>query len=228
MTGRRKLKLKVEKRKLIGKKVKKLRRQGLVPATVYGKGFKSIPVQLSVGQLKVLKAAGETQVVYMELDKKELPVMVRQVQYHPVSNQVLHVDFHKVDLKEKTTAYVPIELVGEAPIVKQGYNVVQVLHEVEVLALPTEIPESIKVEISRLEEEGQDIRIKDVKLPAGVEFVSGVDPEETIVIVEKPQEEPEEEVTTETEAETEEAKPEEKKEEVKGEGKEEEKPKQEG
>ena len=226
MTGKQKLKLKVKKRDLVGKKVKKVRRQGFIPATVYGKGFKSVAIQFSKDQLKVLREAGETHVVYMELEKKQLPVMVRQVQYHPVTDQVLHVDFYKVDLKEKTTAYVPIELVGEAPITKQGYNVVQVLHEVEVLALPTEIPESIQVNISVLKEEGQDIRIKDVKLAEGVEFVSGVDPEETIVIVEKPQEEPEEEVV-ETETEVQEPK-EEKKEEAQEKKETEEKTGQEG
>ncbi|NOY14651.1 MAG: 50S ribosomal protein L25 [bacterium] len=193
----KKLTLSVQKRQLTGKKVKKLRKQGLIPATVYGKGFTSISIQLPQAALKTLRSAGETQVIYMTLDKKHLPVMIRQVQYHPVTDQVLHIDFYKVDLKEKVTAPVPIELTGEAPIVKQGYNIVQVLHEIEVSALPTEIPESIPVDISHLTEEGQDIRVKDLKIKEAISFTD-VDPEETIVIIEKAKEEVEEEAVEET------------------------------
>ncbi len=202
-----KLSLKVEKRNLFGRKVKKLRRQGLIPAVVYGHNFDSVAVQFPRHQLKVIKRAGETSVIYLELDNQKIPVMIKQIQYHPVSGQVLHLDFYKVNLKEKVTTEVPIELVGEAPIAKEGYNIVQVLHEVEISALPTDIPKEIDVDISGLTQEGDDIRLKDVKLPGEkIEFAEGVDPEETVVIVEKPAEEKEEETAEEVSEEGEETK----------------------
>ncbi len=197
-----KLSLKVEKRNLFGRKVKKLRYQGLIPAVIYGHNFDSVAVQFPRHQLGIIKLAGETSVVYLELDSRKIPVMVKQVQYHPISGQVLHLDFYKVNLKEKVTTEVPIELTGEAPIAKEGYNIVQVLHEVEISALPTDIPKEIEVNISSLTKEGDDIRLKDIKLPGGkIEFAEGVDPEETVVIVEKPAEEEVEEVPEEAAAE---------------------------
>ncbi len=189
--------LEVQRRNLLGKKVKKLRRQGYIPATVYGKNFTSVAIQFPTSQVRVLKQAGETGIVYLTLDKQKLPTMIRHIQQHPVTNKILHVDFYKVNLKEKVKAQVPIELIGEAPIVKSGYNLVQVLHEVEVEALPADIPDSIQVDVSHLEDEGQDIRIKDLKIDTKKTELIEIDPEETIVVIEKPKEEVEEEPTEE-------------------------------
>ncbi len=198
------LKLKAKKRNLFGRKVKKLRRQGLVPAVVYGHNFDSLAIQFPVKELKIVRQAGETSVIYLEVDNKQIPVMIKQVQYHPVTGSVLHVDFYKVNLKEKVTAEVPIELVGEAPIAKEGYNVVQVLQEVSVSALPTEVPKEITVDISGLTQADQDIRLKDLVLPSKeIEFAEGVDLEETVVVVEKQAEEEVEETPSEEEGEEE-------------------------
>jgi len=190
MTGD-KLSLKVEKRQLLGRKVKKLRRQGLIPAVVYGKGMESVAIQFGASGLNTIKQAGETHLIYLQLGQKKLPTVVRGLQRHPVTGQVLHVDFYKVDLKEKISAHVPIELVGEAPVVKTGHNLVQVLHEIEVVALPADMPDKIQVDVSVLTEPGQDIRVKDLKLASQKIELGEVDPEETIVVVEKPKEEAE-------------------------------------
>ncbi len=197
------LKLKAEKRNLFGRKVKKLRRQGLVPAIVYGKNFDSIAVQINSKDLRIIKKAGETSVISLMVGDKEMPVMIKQLQHHPIDGLVLHIDFYKVNLKEKVTTEVPLELVGEAPIAKTGFNVVQVLHEVEISALPTDLPKEINVDISSLTEEGQDIRLKDIKLPSSkIEFAEGVNLDETVVVIEKPKEElVEEKAPTEEEAE---------------------------
>ena len=112
-------KLKAEKRKVEGRKVKTLRREGILPANVYGKDVKSLSIQVSLKEFsKVFKEAGETGLVEIEIGKEKRPVLVNNIQYDPVTDLPLHVDFHQVDLKKKTTASVPIEFVGDAPAEK--------------------------------------------------------------------------------------------------------------
>ncbi|MBI1872198.1 50S ribosomal protein L25, partial [Candidatus Collierbacteria bacterium] len=109
-----KLTLKLDKRTITGKKVKKLRRQGMVPANIFGKDIKSLAVSAKLTDFqKVYQDAGETQIVTLEVkgDEKERPTLITNVQHNPITNEVLHVDFRQVDLKEKITANIPVELV---------------------------------------------------------------------------------------------------------------------
>lgn len=155
-----------EKRETLGRKVKKLRREGLLPANLYGKKIKSLALQLKIDDFqKIWREAGETGLVEVEIEEKIHPVLIHNVQIHPVSGFPLHVDFHEVSLTEKTTARVPIELVGESPAVEQKIGVlIQPLSEVEVEALPADLPEKLTVDISGLTEVDHAVTVADILL----------------------------------------------------------------
>jgi large subunit ribosomal protein L25 len=162
-----------EPRTILGKKVKQLRRNGLIPANIYGHNVDSTPVSVAVAEfLRVYKQAGETGLIDLSIGKEiTRPVLVHAMLEDPASGALLHVDFYQVNLKEKLITAVPIEFVGESPIVKtKGGILLELLQEVEVECLPTEIPHSFAVDISGLTEVDQGIHVKDLPLPAGVEM----------------------------------------------------------
>jgi|SRR3989344_4175308 len=178
--------LKADARKILGRKVNSLRKLGLVPAVVYGKKTKTVNLQVDAKVFSKLHSrVGESALVYLQIEgeKDERPVLVRQVTLHPVSDTILHVDFHQVDLLEKVTAAVPVKIVGEAPAEKEKLGIlVQQLHEIEVEALPTDMPESFEVEASGLVEVNQAILVKDVKTSVKVKVLT--DPEQIIAKIE--------------------------------------------
>ena len=168
-------------RKVFGRKVKRLRREGILPANVYGKKIKSQSISVPFKEfLKVFNQAGETKLVDLHLDGKKMPVLINNVTYHPLTDSPLHADFHQVDLKEKVIAHVPLAILGEAPAVKGKLGVLLTnLDELEVEALPSDLPEKIDVDVSTLKEVDQSIKIKDLKVGAKVIILS--DPELEII-----------------------------------------------
>ena len=171
-----KVKLEVEKRKVIGKKVKLLRRDGLLPANIYGKKTKSLAVQLPAKLfLSVFKEVGESGLLDLKVGGEDSarPVLIHDVHFHPVSNEPLHVDFYQVDLKEKVTTKVPVEIIGESPAIKEKIGIlIQPLSEVEVEALPGDLPEKIEVDISGLKAVDETITVDQVKAPQGVQILT--------------------------------------------------------
>lgn len=182
--------LKAEERKVCGRKVKTVRAQGLIPGNVFGKKMKSQAVQVDKKEFEsVYSEVGETGLVTLQLGKDELPVLVSNVQKHPVSDDFIHIDFRQVDLKAKITAEVPVEIVGESPAEKQAIGtVVQYLNQVEVEALPTDLPEKFEVDTSILVEVDQAIYVKDLKVDASKIEIK-TNPEEIVAKVEPPQKE---------------------------------------
>lgn len=203
-----KLTLKAETRKLSGRKVKKLRLQGFIPANIYGRKFKSHSIQVDKKDFeKVFSEAGETGLVEIIVDKEKKPVLIHNLQKEPVSDAILHVDFLQVDLKQKVSAMVPVVLVGESPAEKQSLGtVVQYFTEIEVEALPEDLPDKFEVDLSKLSEVDHAVQVKDIKVdPSKVEIKKDVN--EIIVKVEPPKEEKEEvapaaEVAVEVESQT--------------------------
>jgi large subunit ribosomal protein L25 len=187
-TKKEKIKLTVEKRKVTGRKVRALRRQGILPANIYGKKEKSLAVQLEAKSfLPVFKEAGETSLIELKVvDEKEArPVLIHNVQFHPVEETPLHVDFYQVDLKEKVTTKVPVELIGESPAIKDKIGIlIQPLSEVEVEALPTDLPEKIEVDISGLKAVDETVLVGSVKVSEGVKILT--DEKEVLVKIEPP------------------------------------------
>lgn len=200
-----KIKLKADKRDILGRKVKNLRKEGKVPANVFGKNIKSESLTIDAKEFsEVYKQAGETQII----DLEGRPVLVSNIQLNPVSGDYLHVDFRQVDLKEEIKANVPVVLEGESIAEKQNLGtVVHQLDEVEVEALPTDLPEKIVVDITSLEEVDQAIYVKDLKVGSSVKILNDMDA--IVVKVEPPQKEEVVEAPAEpTEGETAETAPE--------------------
>lgn len=161
-------------RDVVGRKVKKLRKLGLVPATVYGRKIKSVSVSVPLDAFnKVYADAGNTGLIELTVGKEVRPVLTHNVQVDPVHSSLVHVEFYQVDLKEKVHANVPLEVTGVAPAVEQKTGVLlTLLDEVEVEALPTDLPEKIAVDVSKLAEVNQEIKVADLSIPTGVTLLS--------------------------------------------------------
>lgn len=193
--------LKADKRDVLGRKVKRLRREGILPANVYGKKVKSQALQISVAEFKkVFAEVGETGLVDLKINGDTRPVLIHNVQTDPATDEPLHADFLQVDLKEKVTATVPLEFVGESPAEKQGEGiVVQQMNEIEVEALPMDLPDHITVDISGLKAVDDAIHVKDLNVDR-TKIEVKEDPERIVVNVAPPAKEeeiappPEEEV----------------------------------
>lgn len=159
-------KLEADKREIVGRKVKRLRAEGKVPANIFGTGIKSVSITVENKNFKkTFDEAGETGIIEISVGKASHPVLVTGVQYHPVTDNILHIDFRQVDLKAKITANVPVEIIGEAPAEKTGLGVlVQQLSEIEVQALPLDLPDKFEVDVSKLETLDDSILVSDLKV----------------------------------------------------------------
>lgn len=179
--------LKADKRELFGRKVKSLRRAGILPANVSGKHIKSFSVQTNADEFnKVFAQTGETGVVGLDVGGSVHPILIHEVHRDPVYDRPLHVDFLEVDLTEKVTATVPIEIVGESPLVQTEEGIlVQQMHEVEVEALPTDLPEKIEVDISGLVAVGDQLKVSNLKVSSEVKIKEG-DVERIVVSIAEP------------------------------------------
>lgn len=196
-TTKEKIELVAEPRDVFGKKLRNFRYKGLIPANIFGADFQSKAITITLANFTAAhKVAHETGVVYVKLGDEEIPTLIRTVQHHPVDNHILHVDFRKINLKQKIETTVPVEVVGESIAVNQlgGVLLTQTDH-VTVEALPQNIPSTIQVDISKLTEVGTDIKVSD--LPKSAEYEIKEDPEKVIISV---TEHKEESVTPETEA----------------------------
>lgn len=190
--------LSVEKRTVFGKKLKALRRKGVLPGNIYGKGIESTAVQLPMKEFEAMYSqVGASGVVYLTLDGKEHPVLIHALAYDYVHNMPLHADFFQVNLKEKVKTMVPLHVVGEPEAVANKLGMLmQPVSEVEVEALPTDLPEYLEVDVTPLAEVGSHVKVADIKRPATVEVLT--DPEQVVasiaeLISEEAQEQAEEE-----------------------------------
>ncbi len=179
----KKHRLTATKRDVLGRKVKKLRASGQIPATVYGKKLKSVSVAVAADAFaKTYAEAGETGLVELSLDGASRPVLIHTVQKDPVTGTTLHVEFHQVDLKETVHANIPLVVVGESPAVTEKRGVLlTILDEVEVEALPTDLVENIEVAVGGLSEVDQEVKVKELNVPAGLTILT--DGELTVVKV---------------------------------------------
>ena len=164
--------------------VKKLKRKGFIPAVVYSKNF-NLLIKMPKQVLKELKAIhfSESVLIEMEIedydqDGKILPVLIKDVQYHPLKEEILHIDFFKVSLKERIRTKVPLVLKGEPEGVKLGGVLEQLLREVEIEVYPTDIPEKIEIDVASLNI-GSSLHIGDLKLPPKIKIL---EPKETTIV----------------------------------------------
>lgn len=175
--------LSAEKRTVTGKKVRHLRKDGILPANIYGPKVKSLSIQVALNEFEsIFKKAGETSLVEVSIkgDKGTRHILIEQPQVHPATDKLLHVDFHEVTLTEKMKVEIPITLTGESPASEKGIGVLIQLHnELEVEALPTELPEGIKVDITDLKEVGDEIKLSDIKIEGKYVFTAK---QETVIV----------------------------------------------
>lgn len=194
-------KLSVNKRTVLGKQVKKLRREGLLPGNIYGKDVKSQSVEVAFKEFeKLYKEVGETGLIDVEVEGKLVPTLIHNVQLDHITHQPLHADFYQVNLKEKVKTMVPIEVVSEAKAVTEKLGLLmQQLGEIEVEALPEDLPENIQVNVENLANVGDQILVSDIKAPKGVEVLT--DPNQVVIkISELVSKEAQEEAIKEAEA----------------------------
>ncbi len=178
-------------RTVIGKQVKQLRRQGLVPGILYGYGIEPMPLQFEAKELeRVVRQAGSSTLVQVVVEGKPYTAVVRDVQRDAIKRYIKHVDFQALSMTEKVRLPISLTLVGEAPAESQGATILQQLNEIEVECLPSALVHTIEVDISKLTEPGQVIAAKDLEIPEGIELL--VDPDEVIVIAAAEAEEEEE------------------------------------
>ena len=175
----KRLALSVEARTLFGNKVKQLRRQGSVPANIYGHKVEPTAVSVNLRDFQAaFKQVGETGLVDLRVDteKAPRPVLIHSMLKDPVTDNILHVDFYQVNLKEKLTATVPLHFVGESPLVKSREGILlEMIQEVEVESLPTDIPSSIEVDTSTITELDGGIFVRELPVPENVEIKTDLD-----------------------------------------------------
>jgi large subunit ribosomal protein L25 len=181
--------LKATKRDVVGKKVGALRRQGKLPAVLYGHHIETTPIMLDAYEgSQTLSHLTTSSLVTIDLDGKQYLAQVREKQRNYLKNLLVHVDFQVVSLTEKMHVKVGIELTGTAPAVKNFDAVIHTgLTEIEVECIPQDLPERIVVDISGLAELGDSVHVRDVVLSDKVKILA--DPEEIIVVVTAPRKE---------------------------------------
>jgi large subunit ribosomal protein L25 len=174
-------------------KLEVVRSNGMTPAVVYGARVENTSISVpSIDFKKAWKVAGESSTIALDLEGQKIDVLIHEVQVDPVKGFPIHVDFLAIDMNKPVQVAIPLEFTGVAPAEKSGLGtLMKVLHEVEIEALPKNLPHSIEVDISSLETLEHQIHVKDIKLPSGVTMVTLS--EEVVALVAAAKEEKEEE-----------------------------------
>ena len=177
--------LKADKRDILGKKTRFLRRQGITPAHLFGHGIESMSLQCDTSELQqIIRRGGTSRLININITSEEQTrsAFIREIQRDTFSGQLLHVDLYQINLAEKITADIPIVLNGEAPATRSKDNMIEhMLDQLGVECLPDKLPPQIEIDISILEEAGQAIHVKDLAL--GADITVTTDPEQIIVKV---------------------------------------------
>lgn len=177
--------LKLTERKELGKHVKALRRNGVVPANIYEKGKESQAVSAKFMEItKVYHEAGKHHPVELTVDGKKHLAMIKDVDIDPVKNIVRHISFHAVNRNETVEAEIPVKIVGEIPAERSSYMVLQTQDTVVVEAIPSNLPDELTIDGSMLVEIGDKVSVADLVIPKDVTLKTEL--EQTIAIVEEP------------------------------------------
>lgn len=176
-----------------------LRATGQMPAVVYGPKQAPMSVSVALNEMEaVLRHGGEASLIELQGMGAPISALIHDLDRDPVTNVPRHADFYAVEKGAKVTLTVPLVFVGEAMATKLGANVVKIMHEVEVEAAADKLPHEIEVDITKLEALNDQIRVSDLKAPAGVAFITDAD--EVIALAQAPHEESEEAVVLDMDA----------------------------
>ena len=177
--------LKLSERTEMGKAVKALRRNGMVPANVYERGHKSVAVSAPFTELtKIYRQAGKHHPVELTLGSKKYLAMIKDVDIDPITGWVRHIGFHAINKNETVTAEIPVRVDGEVPAERMSLLVLHTLDTVEVEALPGDLPDELTVDGTKLVEVGDKLSVADIIAPKGVKIMT--EPGQTIAVVEEP------------------------------------------
>ncbi|MBM4410234.1 MAG: 50S ribosomal protein L25 [Chloroflexi bacterium] len=169
----------VQRRSVVGKRVATLRREGVLPANIYGRAQESVAVQLPYVEARdLLNAHGLNTLINVQVEgeAQTRPVVVRNVELEPVNRKILHLDLYQVDLSRIIKATIPVAITGEAPAVhKFGGVLIHALDHIEVEGLPHSIPEHLEVSVVGLIEIGDHIQVKDLRVPPGLKLHASPD-----------------------------------------------------
>lgn len=178
--------LKAEKREKKGKKVKDLRKKGVLPAILYGPKIKPQPIEIDLKEFKkIYKETGESSLVSLQIDKEKAPVLIHEIKEDPLTEEIIHVDFYQPILTEEVEATVPMVFEGVSQAVKDlSGTLIKEIQEVNVKALPQNLPHDIKVNIDTLKTFEDEILIKDLEIPVGVKILR--EPDEIVAVVVPP------------------------------------------
>ncbi|NTV62417.1 MAG: 50S ribosomal protein L25 [Oscillochloris sp.] len=168
-------KLSAQVRTVLGKKVKYLRKEGLIPCTIYGKGFEPVSAQVNTREFEMIfRKSGRTSLIDLTIEgTSDQAVFVQEVQRHPVTRAILHLDFKVVDLKKAVHVEVPVVAVGESPLVARGDALLNhIINTVLVEALPNDLPQHIEVDVSGLDMMDKAIHVSDLPLQANYKILA--------------------------------------------------------
>lgn len=183
-----KIELQAEKRESIGKGLNSLRKEGFLPSVVYGHNFEAAPIQIKYTDFEnVFKKTGESTLINLKIGDREEPTVIKDIQKDPVTDKIIHADFYKVNLKEKIKAKIPLVSVGESEAVKAGGILVKTANELEVEALPQDLPHELQIDLSRLQNIGDHILVKDIFVSQDVKIEAN--PEDVVALIQTPREE---------------------------------------
>jgi len=175
----------LQNREAVGKAVKKLRRDGLVPAVIHDHGRDSIHVMASYTELhKVYKEAGKHHPVNLTVDGKKYLAIIRDVDFEPRKHMLRHVVFNAIEQNKPVETEVPVVFEGDAEAEKAGFMILRQLDNVEVKALPKDLPDQVTIDISGLTAVGDRLHVSDIVVPAGVTILT--EAEHAVAMVEEP------------------------------------------
>ena len=163
--------LQAQRRTVLGKQVRRLRKAGILPANVYGYDRQPQAIQIEAHRAwDVLRGAGNTQLIDLVIDNgPPQPVLLRGTTVDAARNSVIHVEFYRPNLRQSLTSTMPLHFVGDSPAVKSGGIFLPVLDHVQIESLPTDVPGGgIEVDISGLAEFNDSLTVADIPVPAGV------------------------------------------------------------
>lgn len=166
------------------KKPNQIRREGFIPATVYGHGFTSKSIQINAKEFSKVPHKAYSHINELEINGENLPVIIRNVQTDPVYDEFLNIEFYRIKSDEKIKVKVPLNYIGHSPAVVAGGVLIVSLNEIDVQCLPKDIPDFIEVNLEDIKEIGQGIQAKDLKMPEHIQVLTRT--EELLAKVEIP------------------------------------------
>jgi len=184
------MQLNAQIRSILGKKTKKLRNEGLIPAELYGHNISNIHLLVNEKEfLPVYKKAGENTIIEININnEKKVPALIKDVNFHPLTQKILSIDFHQLRMDEKVETEIPIEFKGEPKAAKKGLMVEKLIEKVKISTMPDLIPAKFEIDITNLENPGDAVYVKDIKRGEKIKILASEDTILAIVTEEQKEE----------------------------------------